>query len=231
MSIKVDYSDRPLTPIEVAEDISELKRELNDDYKQLQKRLPIKKDMIKNFERLLLLPKEIQDSISFGDSRSGGVLSFSTAAAIARLDDRDDMVILGLAVIDLPRPIRQTEVKDIISLKKKNKDKEIEDCISEILKITRPKVIRRYIFISGLKKAIIARLKFKAKKEHKKLDDVALEILSSYFSKDEAKSVNVFSDFMRISLSKEGHDRLHRIPKEKEILLKDVVNYIFEKRL
>ncbi len=230
MSIKVKGSDRPLTPIEVSNGISDFKHDLNDDYEELSRRLRVKRDIIKDFELLLKLPPEIQDTISFGTSKSSkGRISFTTAARIAELKDAEDMLKMGLAVLSFPRPISKTEVENIVILKKKNQEKPIEDCIAEIVKM-RPKLVKHFLFVSGLQDTIHENLIKASKKKGKNLDEFALEILSSHFTQGSVKNVHIGDDFIRVSLTKEGHDILHKTVDDSDILLKDVVNNLFERK-
>ena len=229
MSIKVKGSDRPLTPIEVSKGISEFKKELNGDYDELSKRLGVSKDIIKDFEELLSLPAEIQDTIAFGTSKSdSGKLSFTTAAIIAELKDSEDMLKVGLAVLSFPRPITKTEVDNIVSLKRRNSEKSIEDCIAEIVKM-RPNIVRHYLFVSSLDEDIRKQLTQLSLQNHKEVDSLALEIFSKEFPENSVKKVHLGNEFVRISFTKEGHNKLHQISNDSDVLLKDVVNHVFRK--
>ena len=228
-SINVQYSDRPLSPIQVAEEIDELLRELDGNKSELKRRLPISQSIIDGFLRLLKLPKEIQDIIVWGDSnKNTGEISFSAASFICKLENSDDILKLVGAIHSLDRPITKEEIKDIHSLKKHNSKKTIENCIGEVLGVTRPIVIRHFLFISGIDPAIVKKLKTESQKNDTKLDNFGFDILSKPFPPSALKGAKIHDDYLRLYLSEEGRNFIRKYSDSNNILRKDVINHMFE---
>ena len=122
-SINVPGADRPLSPLEVSNEIYTLRSELDDDA-ELVKRLPISRDIIQQFLALQNLPEEIQDIIVWGESKNDtGSIGFSVASRLAQFENKEDINKLASAIIDIPRPVIKEEIKAILSLKKQNKNK------------------------------------------------------------------------------------------------------------
>lgn len=224
-SIAVTHSDRPLTPTQVSNDISELLEDLDGDYDELEKRLPIKKEMVKHFERLLKLPLEIQDIVVWGDSKKDtGEISFSSANQIAKIENPSDVLELVSAIHSVPRPVTKTEVKNIISLKNNNENKTMSDCIKEVLQVTRTEIIQSFIFISGIDSILVKKLLSENNLEN--INKHILNILSPKFPPNSLKNINLKEDHIRLSLSKDGRNFIHEYSRNEDIPLRDVVNHL-----
>ena len=65
-SIKVPYSERPLKPIQVAQELQEACKELGGDEKETQKRFGIKQSMWSGFKRLLNISEDIESAVDWG---------------------------------------------------------------------------------------------------------------------------------------------------------------------
>ena len=228
-SINVSHSNRPLSPIQVAEEIRDLLSELNGNKNELQKRLPISQSIIDGFLRLLNMPKEIQDIIVWGESKKNtGEISFSAASYICKLKHNDDVLKLVGAMHALDRPITKEEIKCIISLKKHNSEKPIENCTSEVIGVTRPVVIQHFIFISGIAPSIVQKLKTESQKNNTKLDNFGFNILSKPFPSGALKGVKIHDDYLRLYLSEDGRNFIRKYSDSNNILRKDVINHMFE---
>ena len=231
-SINISNSDRPLSPIETAEVIHELLIELGDDKLELEKRLPLSKSMINNFFKLLFLPPKIKDMIKWGESsKRTGEISFSSACKLSNLKNENDILKLVYAITNLSRPITKTEVADIVSLKNKNHDKSIDDCIKEILNVNRPLIIEHFIFISGIQTSIVKLLQNLSENKSISIGDFAINELSTIFPPNSIKGIKIYNDYTRISFTQEGITFINDYIKYNNILRRDTINHIFTKIL
>ena len=229
-SVNVSYSDRPLTPIEVAKEIKKLQTELSDNKNELNKRLPLSPDLVADFLRLLKLPEQIQDIIAWGHpNKDSGEISFASARYIAKLNDKEDILKIVGTIHSLPRPVTSKEIQNIISIKQTNQDKPIDECIKEILDVSRPKILQYYIFISGIKPIIVNMLRGMASNQNTNLNDCAKTILMKTLPIKSIQSINIHNDYLRVTLTKEGIDYIHGHANAFQLSRKDVFNNIFEK--
>lgn len=223
-SIKVQGANRPLSPVDVAREIEIMLDDLAGDQNELLRRLPIKQDVIKEFKSLLRLPPEIQGMVVWGGSKreTGGIV-FSVASRIASLDSQDDMRTMAGTVEDMSRPVTKEEIKGILRQKRDNPDKPINECLTEVLNVTRPVVITHYIFLSGLDPDIIQAMKQKAHESGADIHEFASKILSCVFPEGSFKSAKVFSDSIRLALAKHGsnfiseYSKSHAIPMQRAL--------------
>ena len=217
--------------MEVAREIETLQKDLNNDHNELVKRLPIKQDMIKQFQSLLELPSQVQDMVVWGESKSEtGALGFSVAAKIAMFDNPLDVLKLIGTVAEMPRPITKDEVKGLLSMKKHNPNTTIEKCLLEILNVTRPIIITHHIFVSGLTVDVVQALKTSSRKLNQDIHQFATDVLCKIFPKELVKNVKIFADCARLSLTEEGMDFITKYSKSHGILRQNVLNHMFESR-
>ena len=222
-------SDRPLSPMDVAREIEVLQKDLNNDQSELVKRLPIKLDIIKQFQSLLRLPPQVQDMVVWGGTKKKtGVLGFSVAAKIAMFGNPNDVLKLAGTVTDMSRPLTKENVKNISSTKKSNPDTTIEECILEILNVTRPITITHYMFVSGLDSNIVQVLKKLSQESNQDINQFAADALRKIFPKDCVESVKIFTDYTRLSLTKEGMDFITKYSTSYDVLRQNVLNHMFE---
>ena len=228
-SINVSHFDRPMSPIQVAEEITVLLNDLDGNENELKRRLPISQSIIDGFLRLLKLPKEIQDIIVWGDSnKNTGEISFTAASYICKLENKDDILKLVGAMHSLDRPITKEEIKGIISLKKHNSEKPIENCTSEVIGVTRPVVIQHFLFISGINPLIIKKLKTLSQKNNIELNNLGFNVLSKIFPLGTLKGIKIYDDYLRLFLSEDGRNFIRKYGDSNTILRKDVVNHMFK---
>ena len=231
-SINISNSDRPLSPMETAEVIHELLIELGNNKVELEKRLPLSQSMINNFFKLLSLPPKLKDMIKWGESsKRTGEISFSSACKLSNLKSKNDILKLAYAITTLSRPITKTEVANIVSLKNKNHDKFIDDCIKEILDVNRPLIIEHFIFISGVQTSIVKLLQNLSKNKSISIDDFAINKLLTIFPANSIKGLKIYDDYIRISFTQVGIAFINDYIKYNNILRKDTINHIFTKIL
>jgi len=228
-SIKVTKPDRPLTPVETAKEIEAMLHDLNGDKNELVKRLPISADIIKQFLGLLNLPPEIQDIVIWGESKKEtGSIGFSVAAKISRFDNQNDMLKVASAVLGMDRPVTKEEVKAVLSLKKHNSEKPIDECVTEVLNVTRPLIIQHFMFISGLRPDIIDRLKTESSISDQDIHEFARHLLCRFIPNDSLKGLKVFRDCIRLSLTKQGKDHLDEYSTSNDLSRQEIINHMFD---
>jgi len=96
-SVKVNYKERPLSPIQVAKELQEACKELGGDENATRKRFGIEKSMWSQFKRLLNISEEIENLVIWGKSDpESNSLGFSVASFMARFP-KDEQLILESA--------------------------------------------------------------------------------------------------------------------------------------
>ena len=224
-SLNVPGSNRPLSPIEVANEIYALREDLGGDLKETIRRLPISEDIVKEFAWLRKLPRKIQDVVVWGESsKKDGTIGFSAAAKMARLDNHDDVLKLAGAMLDMSRPVTKEEIKGVISLKKRMASKSIDECVREVLNVTRQFTVNHFLFISGIKSNIVATLN---EVEHGRHDNVG-KALKGVFPPGTLKNTKVSNDHIRLALDEEGWEFISVYSKRHGLPRREVVNHMLE---
>jgi hypothetical protein len=100
--------------------------------------------MIGRFVRLLALPADYYDLISWGNCQTA--IPFKSATEIARLEEPNDQKALIDAVIQYGMTGR--EVEQVVQIHKRS-GRCVAECIGEILK-TRPIIVRRHALIGAI---------------------------------------------------------------------------------
>lgn len=226
-SLNVSGTERPLSPVEVASEINAVRDDLNGDLKEVVRRLPVSLDIVKEFLYLMKLPPEIQDVVSWGESRKGdGTIGFSTAAKVARLKDNEDILKLAGTILDMSRPVTKEEVKEVLSLKRRIPKKSIDECIMEVLNVTRHTTIHHFLFICRIKPNVVELL---SRSDHSHGDqDKMLSILKGKFPSETLKSVKVSDDRIRLVLEKEGWEFISTYVERHGLLRQDVISHMIE---
>lgn len=234
-SINVSHADRPLGPIEAAEAIRDMLSDLGGDMQELRNRLPLSNDMIMAFQRVLRLPQQIHNMVAWGKSKNdmskNGEISFSVAHFLALLEDDEEILKLVSTTLDMSRPVTKDEIKSIVRLRRRSPDKTIDDCMREVINVTRPIIIHDFLFISGIDPSLVAALREYSKKGGKVPDQGALELLSSEFPDDSIKDVRVKDDHVRVMLSEEGHEFISVYADSNNLSRKSVIDHIISKEL
>lgn len=226
-SLNVPGSNRPLSPIEVASEIDALKKDLGGNTKEVVNRLPVSAHIVNEFLWLAKLPRKIQGVVVWGESnKRDGSIGFSVAAKMARLNNHDDILKLVGSTLEMSRPITKEEVKVILSLKKRIPDKPIDECVSEVLNVTRPVIVNHYLFISGINPNIVATLS--SNKSGQSVHDVVLIALKGIFPPGTLKSTKVSNERVRLSLDEEGWKFITSYSEHHNVLRQNVVNHMLE---
>jgi len=145
LSVGIHKTERPLSPIEVAELLENL-IDSGTTKKEISKEILLDSTMISRFRRLLSLAPEIQHLVGWGGESK---IPFSTASVIAHLKTSEEHKFLVKSTLE--HELSKNEVIQIVEVRNKF-SKPINECVEEILKM-RPRIIRRYLFIGAVKSA------------------------------------------------------------------------------
>lgn len=221
-------SSRPLSPIEVAREMQSMLEELGGDQRELAKRLPISNEFIREFLRLLKLPTKYQDAVVWGGSdRDAGLLGFSVAAKIARLDQYEDQEKLISEILDMSHPTpTKEEIKEILSLKRQNPEKDMSECLSETLNITRTVIVQHFMFVSGLAQTFEDALIKKGAGQRQ--SNAAFDVLSPIFPSGVLKDAKVFKGHIRLLMDERGPKFITEYSQQHGLLRQNVVNHMLE---
>ena len=116
--------------------------------------LPIGKDMIKYFIRLLKdLPEECHDAVLWGEANDLGV-GFSTAHYVATLKNDEDKKYLFAAASNMR--IKKEDIKEIISFYKKQ-DFPLKEVVEKVTN-ARPVVVITYLIVISISEGIKKKL-------------------------------------------------------------------------
>ena len=226
-SLNVSGSNRPLSPVEVANEINAMCSDLNGNLKEVIKRLPVSNDIIKEFLCLIKLPIEIQDIVTWGESsKTCGSIGFSAAAKMSRLKNRDDMLKLASTILDMSRPVTKEEIKEVLSLKRRIPNKPIDECITEVLNVSRQTTIHYFLFISRIKPNVVALLSKNISGQS--LQNIVSSILKGSFPSETLKNAKVSSNRVRLVLEKEGWEFIATYAEQYGLLRQDVVTHMLE---
>lgn len=226
-SLNVSGSNRPLSPVEVANEINTMCDDLNGNLKEVIKRLPVSNDIVKEFLCLRKLPMEIQDMVTWGESsKAYGSIGFSAAAKMSRLKNHEDVLKLAGTILDMSRPVTKEEIKEVLSLKKRIPNKPIDECITEVLDVTRQTTIHHFLFISGIKPDVVTALS--KNKYGDSLQGIVLSILKDKFPSETLKNAKVSSNRVRLVLEKEGWEFIEVYAERYGLLRQDVVTHMLE---
>ena len=227
-SVKVNYRERPLSPIESAKELDAACKELGGDKKEAQKRFMLSESMWTSFERLLELSPNIQDTVIWGKSNKESLaLGFTVAHIMAKFEVKDQELIMQ-ASWENKIPIGKEELKSMYKWHNESPHIEMEQIIAETLSVSRPIIRQIIMFLSGLKPSIYTKLKKDAQEANTPLADFTKNVLLKIFSENSISSVNPSPDFIRITFSGEGRKELGRMMKEFNVSKNDIINHIFE---
>ena len=144
LSVGTHKSNRPLSPVEVAE---YMQSALNAGEKRtdIAEKLYLEdSSIIGHFLRLLSLPSQVQQIVGWGSDPT--TISFSGAAGIARLDSNIEQTALAKAALE--NQLNKSEIIQAVQIRQRSGNT-IENCIKAVLD-QRPIVERRYVIIGEL---------------------------------------------------------------------------------
>ena len=223
-SIKVLGTNRPLSPIEVTREMQSMLTELGGDQTELARRLSISLEFIREFLRLLNLSEKLQDVVTWGESNSNaGLLGFSVAAKISRLK-KEDQEILVSTMLNMSSPVTKEELKDLLSLQRQNPEKPMQECLSEVLDVTRTVTVRHFMFVSGLKQSLADELANSG--SHGK--NIAFNALNQIFPPGILKDARALNGYIRLLMNDGGSEFITKYSQQHGILRQNAINHMLE---
>ena len=228
-SIKVSYETRPLSPIEVANELRNACDELNGDKSSVQKRFGLGNSMWHAFKRLLDLSEDIQSEIKWGESNSKSLqVGFSAAHVICKFSKEDQNKLVE-ASWEHEHPLTHKDLEDVHSFKINNPEKTIEECISAIFKVNHPTRITIRLYIAGLDTAIFTSMQKEATNQGISIKELSKQALSRSLPDDSVMSVSPKDTFVRISFSNRGMKAFEKLLAASGVQRNEFVNYLFKK--
>lgn len=144
LSVGTHKSNRPLSPIEVAEYMQSA-LDAGEKRTDIAEKLYLEdSSIIGHFLRLLSLPSQVQQLVGWGSTPA--TISFSAAAGIARLNSGLEQTVLAKAALE--NKFNKSEIIQVVQIRKRS-DSPLESCIKSVTD-QRPVVERRYVLIGQL---------------------------------------------------------------------------------
>lgn len=206
-SIGTHKGERPLPPLEVAKRIKLLRDECKS-LNEVSERLSLDAKIIGQFLSLLSLPETVHGIIGWGYTDKFR-LAFTTASIIAELEDAYDQEILAKAA--QISAFKKNEVQDVVSLKKRNKNKKIEECIESVLRF-RPVIEKGYMVITNIRPETIKRLRHAIKTYSIKIEDLIKQSMEVVLPYQSLSNVSVRENYVVLNLNDEGYKKFEKLP-------------------
>ena len=145
LSVGTHKSNRPLSPVEVAEYIQSA-LDAGEKRTDIAEKLYLEdSSIIGHFLRLLCLPSQVQQIIGWGSDPA--TISFTAAAGIARLDSSVEQSTLAKTALE--NQFNKSEIIQVVQIRRRS-GKSIDSCIEAVLD-QRPIVERRYVIIGEMR--------------------------------------------------------------------------------
>lgn len=222
-SVKVAGRDRPrpLSPIEVSDLIKRMIEEFGTE-KEVMERLSIKKDMLKAFRALQDLPEEYKHAVVWGTSNKEGV-SFSSAHRIARLksSELDKKIILDSAI---KYEFTRNEIENIITLKHREENLAIEDCIEKVKQI-RPTLEVHHLLVIPLPPKVLEKLSYISSSQNEKIETLLRNFISNFIPHENIFSIVQKGAYVVLSLDKTGYEKFMHVVKMNKLLATQIVEF------
>ena len=226
------HGERPLTPIQVAYAINDLKEASGDSLGNIaKKRLHVNLTTCELFLSFLDLPQEMVGMFHYGQADGSGRMPFSLAKWIApNLKDnkltKDKVDLLKGAMLDSDKPATRDDIIAVITCMKKHPEKSGKQCIQEIMNMT-PEIVRGYLVITDIDPNIVSDIRKECKISSLSEHDTLLSKLSKHFSENSIGGVRVKDDkFIQISFDEKGHEEFYDMAKKENKSANDLVNHI-----
>ena len=231
------HGERPLTPIQVAYAIKDLKEASGDSLGYIaKKRLHVTPDTCNLFLSFLDLPRELVGMFHFGPADGSGRMPFSLAKWIApSLKDnkltKNHVDLLKGAMLDPEKPATRDDIIAMINCMTKNPEKSGKQCIQEIMNMT-PEIVRGYLVITDIDPEIVLEIRKESKKSGMQEHEVLLSKLSKHFSENSIDGVRIKNDkFIQISFDENGHGEFYDMANKEDISANELINHILSKEV
>ena len=233
-SVKVDYEERPLTPIQAAEWIQEAIEELGGKEKVME-RLDLSSSMINAFQNLLTkVSEDIASSFKWGKTDvKNGVLNFTAAHLMSSFEPEEQNKLFSacfeLAQKGTKFPTKE-ELKRVKQYYNENKDVNFDDAIAYIFKMDRPpEGFTSSIFMAVLDKDVFDKLMKKVEERNSSAKEVAQEVLRKNLGENSVSGIRVMeSGIIRVIFSKEGKEKFDTDAKAKSLRKNAFMNNLLE---
>jgi hypothetical protein len=233
-SVKVDYEERPLTPIQAAEWIQEAIEELGGKEKVME-RLDLSSSMINAFQNLLTkVSEDIASSFKWGKTDvKKGMLNFTAAHLMSAFEPEEQNKLFSacfeLAQKGTKFPTKE-ELKRVKQYYNENKDVNFDDAIAYIFKMDRPpEGFTSSIFMAVLDKDVFDKLMKKVEERNSSAKEVAQEVLRKNLGENSVSGIRVMeSGIIRVIFSKEGKEKFDTNAKAKSLRKNAFMNNLLE---
>lgn len=231
-SVGRDHAEpRPLSPIQVAEYLEEMKSELGDPSgEKTATRLGISASLVSDFTYMVNLPPKFHDVLGWGPYKGDRIpwSMFRRAGPFLKNGTitQDDLwtVISGVHQKRIPT----SSVEEILYLKKKNPKKTIGECCREILNLI-PDKIKYVVFIASLDPSVKDGIQKAASGKAVSPDDLAESVLSKHLGKDDTEGVLIKNGQIKVALTEQGRKNLDGVAKKEKVPLTMIVNHLLRK--
>ena len=184
--------------------------------------LPIGKDMIKYFIRLLKdLPEECHDAVVWHGTDDLGVV-FSAAHYVATLKKDEDKKYLFAAASSMK--IKKEEIKEIISFYKKH-DFPLKEVVEKVTK-ARPVVIITYLIVISISEGIKKKLEEISNKMQKDPKEILKDSIKKKFQIAEIVGVAMKGKNIAISLHENEYRSFKRQTKKLGLFFDEISAYL-----
>ena len=229
-SVGRDHAEpRPLSPIQVAEYIEEMKSDLDDPSgRKTAARLGISPSLVSDFTAMIGLPPEFRRLLGWGPHKGGVPWSvFRRAGPFLRNGTvtQDDLrtVMNGVLQGQIPASL----VEEILYLKKKNPDKAIGECRREILNLI-PAKTKYVVFVADLEPAVKDGTLKAASDKAVSPDDLVESVLSEHLGQGNTEGVLIRQGRIKIALTERGRKNLGSAAKRNKVPLAAVANRLLK---
>ena len=232
-SVKVNYEERPLTPIQAAEWIQEAIEELGGKDKVME-RLDLSPSMINGFQNLLTkVSEDIASSFKWGKTDAkNGVLNFTAAHLMSSFEPEEQNKLFSacfeLAQKGTKFPGKE-ELKRVKQYYNENKDPPLgragigdasfDDAIAYIFKMDRPpEGFTSSGLMAVLDEDVFDNLMKRVEEKNSSAKEVAQEVLRKKLGEDSVSGIRIMeSRIIRVIFSKEAKEKFDTNAKSKNL--------------
>lgn len=231
------HGERPMTPIEVAYAIEDLKNATGDSIKDIARnRLHVDPSTCRLFLSLLDLPPEWSGMFHYGSADSSGRIPLSLACRIAPKFKNNKLTkrqvdLLKSAMLDSNESAKRDDIIAVITCIANHPEKSTEQCIRDIMNLT-PKIIRGYVVITDIDSDFVSKIRKECTNSDMTEQEILLLKLSKHFSKNSINGVKIKNDkFVQISFDKKGYAEFYSMAKKKGVSANSLVDHILSKEV
>lgn len=222
VSLKSRRKDRLMDPIEIATTLKLLCGHMPRE--EVARRFNIdERSTLWVYLRLLSLPKKVQQLIR------NGKIGMDAGYRISILKNTEEQEILADAIVKYR--LSSGEVKGIVqSLKKRNPDLPIEECIRLALK-ARPLIEEEHLVITRIKDGTLLTLRNKSQLCQMSLEEMVKKCIEKHFPPQGITSLKLSDTKVIISLTKEGFKVFKEKAKNLKIKPEHLVEFLVQRCL